>query len=98
MYQLKQLLTRRVSIAALTLITGFGLVLLSGFFDYKVKRITLNFMGFTNTGTRTELLFSVSNDPGGFTMEAVNIERKDGSRWVRENNTDVPVTPYAPSA
>src|SRR2546422_7559588 len=29
-------------------------------------------------------LFAVSNNPGGFTMEAVSIDRREDTRWVRE--------------
>jgi len=86
-----------IAIVAPALTLGLVAWLVLGSSRTQPNRITLHFAGFTNAGTQIEALFAVSNNPGGFTMEAVSVDRRDESRWIRESTSNVPVVPHAPS-
>src|SRR5258705_2472562 len=86
---------RIIAIVALVLALGFATVFLLRSSRQQASGITLHFAGFTNTGTRAEALFAVSNHPGGYVMQAMSIDRIDGSRWIRDGTSSIPVVPYS---
>ncbi len=81
---MKDLRFKIILLLAIVVVAIVGAFLIGTLLGNPPRDVALGFVGLTNTGTRTEALFVLSNHPGNLWIGVTGVSRNTADGWVAE--------------